>query len=191
VASALRRSSASPLGAFETTCYTAAVRSIRLAWALLAATALGCISSRSATAVDLRGRRLVGVDRPIVLTEFAKGRRVLRLDLPANERGVGLVFALELDDPGVPPTPSERTLELPSKTEQAAVVVNAAGGVAASSRALRGTVRIRDFGDRAVFVLDLDFPAPKLGDQAELPAHVSRDGEGRWRLSGAFEALAQ
>jgi len=137
---------------------------------------------------DLRGRRIVPIDRPTVATEYASGRRTIRVDLDGVARGpAGFTLALELPDARVDP-PAERLVELPSADANAILVVAGEQGRPYSSRDARGTVRVRDFGDRSLAVVDLEFEGTAIDPKLRLPVHLFREGDDRLRLSGSFTA---
>jgi hypothetical protein len=149
-----------------------------------------CASSPAVTAQDLRGRRIVDVDRPVMATEYSGGRRVLRVDRDMVENGAaGFSLAIEIED--LPsPAPKTRDVEyvLPNDAVRAFFVVSGDAGRPFWSRVPSGDVRIRDFGDHALLSVNLDFLGPRVDKELKLPLYTWQSQQNRVGITGTFEA---
>ena len=158
---------------------------MRHAFVLAAALAPACASSPDVSVHDLRGRRIVPIDRPTLATEHAAGRRTIRVAVEGKTGAdARFTLAIELPDEPIEP-PAERLVTIPGEDAVAFLVVAGGAALPYSSRRARGTVRLRELEDRLVAVVDLDFEGAPA-DRARLPAHLFRDPGGRLRVAGSF-----
>ncbi len=162
------------------------------AWPWLGLLLLASCAGDRVRAQDQRDHRIVRIDRPVLATEFSTGSRVFRVDREARPDGAaGFGFAIQLDEPGTPSPPAERFLEFPGSEASVLLVVAGDRGRPFWSRAARGFVRLRQFDERTLLVVDLEFRGPLVDDGLRIPPNVFREDVDRLRISGTFETEAR
>jgi hypothetical protein len=149
-----------------------------------------CGTPQRLTVQDLRGRRIVPLDRPTLNTEFARGRRTIRIDREREPEGrAGFSLAIELADLATPASASaERLLEFPTSEALVMLVVAGDRWKPFWSGKARGRVRLRELEDDVIVVVDLEFDGPQVADGMKQPVNVFQEDARRLRVTGSFEA---
>lgn len=149
-----------------------------------------CAFRTETTVADFRGRRVAEADRPTVSTEFYKTRRVLLVSRPpVFNKTSGFSFAIEWDDAALAPG-EERELqyELPAQGPRAILLVSGDRGRAFYSQKPRGSIRLRQFANRIVAAVDLEFESGMIDPLVVVPEFIFKEDDSHLRITGTFTA---
>lgn len=162
------------------------------AWIVILTIGAACRSGRPLDVQDLRGRRVVEVDRPVVATEFYSSKRVLWVKKEPERNGpAGFTFAIEFNNDLLAPSDASRELQLdlPRDGVRAVLLVSGDRGRPYYSQKSRGYVRIRQFADATVVVADVEFESAAEADlQLNTPEYIFREDKNHLRVTGTFTA---
>lgn len=159
-----------------------------LAVAAAAGPMAGCSLRPPLTVQDLRGRRVVEVDRPVTGTEFYEGRRVFLVQKSRDTNGpAGFTLTIEYDDAALAPD-GELQFDFPNERARVSLVVAGDRGRVFQSRAARGTVRLREFAQTVTAAVDLEFKKDNMDPTLIIPEYIFIEDGSHLRITGAFEA---
>ena len=164
------------------------MRAVR-AGGIVGVLAAACAMSPAVTVQNLRGRKIVDVNRPTMATEIHAGRRVFRIDRDMVENGpAGFSLAIEIEDSGGDPAvATDVEYVLPNDAVKVFFVVSGDNGRPFWSRTASGDLRVREWGARALVSVNLDFLGQTIDKNMKLPIYTWESRDNRIGITGSFE----
>ncbi|MFN0206937.1 MAG: hypothetical protein ACKVS6_11600 [Planctomycetota bacterium] len=154
---------------------------------------IACASGPEFRVEELRGRRIVDIDRAVVATEYYPSRRVIIVSRDQEENGIGgFTFAFEMENAmensNVSKTePFEHQFELPDAPIRTSLAVSSGKSRGFFSKEAHGGVRLIERGDSIILSLDVAFLGGAVDERQTLPPNIFYEDKNRLRITGTFQ----